>query len=79
MHQNLVLCGNGLTLQYRSVIIDCYLQECIKPVKIDRKPGKVGKIQIEDDGSYLNVSEVITLTKKKKKKMITGTNIQQQI
>ena len=33
-------------------------QECIKPVKVDRTPGKVGKIRIEDDGSYFNVSEV---------------------
>ncbi|XP_060582869.1 cytosolic Fe-S cluster assembly factor narfl-like isoform X2 [Ruditapes philippinarum] len=32
-------------------------QECIKPVKIDRTAGKVGKIRIEDDGSYFNVSE----------------------
>ncbi|VDI31298.1 Hypothetical predicted protein [Mytilus galloprovincialis] len=32
-------------------------QECIKPVKIDRKPGKVGKIRIEDDGSYLSVND----------------------
>ncbi|XP_053378942.1 cytosolic Fe-S cluster assembly factor narfl-like [Mercenaria mercenaria] len=32
-------------------------QECIKPVKIDRTAGKVGKIRIEDDGSYVDVSE----------------------
>jgi hypothetical protein len=34
-------------------------QECIKPVKVDKKPavkGKAGlKIQIEDDGSYIEV------------------------
>jgi hypothetical protein len=34
-------------------------QECIKPVKVDKKPvakGKAGlKIQIEDDGSYTEV------------------------
>lgn len=35
-----------------------YLQECVKPVKIDRKPGKVAKIRIEDDGSYMEVAEV---------------------
>nr|XP_022317443.1 cytosolic Fe-S cluster assembly factor narfl-like isoform X1 [Crassostrea virginica]XP_022317444.1 cytosolic Fe-S cluster assembly factor narfl-like isoform X1 [Crassostrea virginica] len=32
-------------------------QECVKPVKIDRKPGKVAKIKIEDDGSYMEVAE----------------------
>lgn len=33
-------------------------QECIKPVKIERTAGKVGKIRIEDDGSYFSVSDV---------------------
>ena len=33
-------------------------KECIKPVKIDRKPGKVGKIRIEDDGSYTEIDQV---------------------
>jgi hypothetical protein len=37
-------------------------QECIKPVKVDKKPavkGKAGlKIQIEDDGSYIEVGFV---------------------
>lgn len=32
-------------------------QECIKPVKVERTAGKVGKIRIEDDGSYFSVSE----------------------
>ncbi|KAJ8318611.1 hypothetical protein KUTeg_003702 [Tegillarca granosa] len=41
-------------------------QECIKPVKIERKPGKVGKIRIEDDGSYYDVSESGTTTKLQK-------------
>lgn len=27
-------------------------------MKIDRKPGKVAKIRIEDDGSYMEVAEV---------------------
>jgi hypothetical protein len=27
-------------------------------VKIDRKPGRVAKIRIEDDGSYMEVGEV---------------------
>ncbi|CAN9505871.1 unnamed protein product [Ophioblennius macclurei] len=32
-------------------------QECVKPVKVERKQGKsVAKIQIEDDGSYVQVS-----------------------
>ncbi|KAK3089490.1 hypothetical protein FSP39_004011 [Pinctada imbricata] len=31
-------------------------QECIKPVTIERKPGKVGKIRIEDDGSYMEIT-----------------------
>ena len=35
-----------------------FLKECVKPVKIDRKPGKVAKIKIEDDGSYMEVAEV---------------------
>lgn len=34
-----------------------FVQECVKPVKVDRKPGKVGKIRIEDDGSYLSVND----------------------
>ncbi|WAR14777.1 CIAO3-like protein [Mya arenaria] len=41
-------------------------QECIKPVKIDRTAGKVGKIRIEDDGSYLSVSATGTETKLQK-------------
>ncbi|XP_060028680.1 cytosolic iron-sulfur assembly component 3 isoform X3 [Erinaceus europaeus] len=34
-------------------------QECIKPVKVDRKPGSggVAKIHIEDDGTYFQVSQ----------------------
>lgn len=35
------------------------LQECIKPIKIDKKSGGTGaKIKIEEDGSYLQVKEV---------------------
>ncbi|KAL4221217.1 hypothetical protein ACF0H5_019481 [Mactra antiquata] len=35
-------------------------RECIKPVTIDRSSaGKVGKIRIEDDGSYFSVNEGI--------------------
>ena len=46
-------------LQYITFLVLILLfQECTKPVKIDRKAGKVGKIRIEDDGSYFNVSEV---------------------
>ncbi|KAL3860909.1 hypothetical protein ACJMK2_007004 [Sinanodonta woodiana] len=41
-------------------------QECIKPVKIERKPGKVGKIKIEDDGSYSSVTESGEVTRLQK-------------
>lgn len=37
------------------------LQECVKPVKVEKKQGKsVAKIQIEDDGSYVQVNQVRT-------------------
>lgn len=37
----------------------CGLQECVKPVKVEKKQGKsVAKIQIEDDGSYVQVNQV---------------------
>lgn len=32
-------------------------QECIKPVKVEKKPGQLAKIKIEDDGSYVQLSE----------------------
>ncbi|XP_065109016.1 cytosolic Fe-S cluster assembly factor narfl isoform X2 [Paramisgurnus dabryanus] len=33
-------------------------QECVKPVKVEKKPGRsVAKIQIEDDGSYFQVHQ----------------------
>ncbi|XP_056258227.1 cytosolic Fe-S cluster assembly factor narfl [Seriola aureovittata] len=33
-------------------------QECVKPVKIEKKQGKsVAKIQIEDDGSYVQINQ----------------------
>jgi len=35
-----------------------YHKECIKPVKVERKEGKVGKIRIDDDGSYTEISAV---------------------
>ncbi|ESP01419.1 hypothetical protein LOTGIDRAFT_111940 [Lottia gigantea] len=44
-------------------------QECVKPVKIERRPGKVGKIRIEDDGNYLEVSEEGEETKLEKAKI----------
>lgn len=35
------------------------LQACIKPVKVEKKQGvKLAKIQIEDDGSYVQVNQV---------------------
>ncbi|GFO32095.1 cytosolic Fe-S cluster assembly factor narfl [Plakobranchus ocellatus] len=44
-------------------------QECIKPVKIDRKPGKVGKIRIEDDGSYTEIDNTGSETRLEKAKI----------
>ena len=39
--------------------VDSVLQECVKPVKVEKKQGKsVAKIQIEDDGSYVQVNQV---------------------
>ncbi|XP_074512892.1 cytosolic Fe-S cluster assembly factor narfl isoform X1 [Sebastes fasciatus] len=32
-------------------------QECVKPVKIEKKQGSLAKIQIEDDGSYVQVNQ----------------------
>ncbi|KAH6943692.1 hypothetical protein HPB50_025614 [Hyalomma asiaticum] len=32
-------------------------QECIKPVTVEKRPGKLGSIKIGDDGSYLQVDE----------------------
>ncbi|MED6234886.1 hypothetical protein ATANTOWER_006338, partial [Ataeniobius toweri] len=33
-------------------------QECVKPVKVEKKQGKsVAKIQIEDDGSYVQINQ----------------------
>lgn len=35
------------------------LQECVKPVKVEKKQGKsVAKIQIEDDGTYIQINQV---------------------
>ena len=37
-------------------------QNCIKPVKVAKKPGSgIAKIHIEDDGSYFQVNQVRTL------------------
>ncbi|XP_005110158.1 cytosolic Fe-S cluster assembly factor narfl [Aplysia californica] len=44
-------------------------QECIKPVQIDRTPGKVGKIRVEDDGSYTEISQSGEEVKLKKAKI----------
>ncbi|CAL1541927.1 unnamed protein product [Lymnaea stagnalis] len=44
-------------------------QECIKPVKIERKSGKVGKIRIEDDGSYTEISQEGVETRLEKAKI----------
>lgn len=40
-------------------LLTFFLQECVKPVKVEKKQGKsVAKIQIEDDGSYVQVNKV---------------------
>ncbi|XP_046569691.1 LOW QUALITY PROTEIN: cytosolic Fe-S cluster assembly factor narfl-like [Haliotis rubra] len=44
-------------------------QECIKPVKVERKVGKVGKIQIGDDGSYSSITDDGVETKLEKAKI----------
>jgi hypothetical protein len=36
-----------------------HLQECIKPIKVDKTDSNTGaKIRIEDDGSYIQIHEV---------------------
>lgn len=43
------------------------LQECVKPVKLEKKQGSsVAKIQIEDDGSYTQINQVDIKTSLKK-------------
>ncbi|XP_036395340.1 cytosolic Fe-S cluster assembly factor narfl isoform X1 [Megalops cyprinoides] len=45
-------------------------QECVKPVKVEKKQGKsVAKIQIEDDGSYFQVNQDGKLQKLEKAKI----------
>ena len=40
-------------------LVFSFSQECVKPVKVEKKQGKsVAKIQIEDDGSYVQVNQV---------------------
>uniref|UniRef100_A0A8C6ZZF9 Uncharacterized protein n=1 Tax=Nothoprocta perdicaria TaxID=30464 RepID=A0A8C6ZZF9_NOTPE len=37
-------------------------QECIKPVKVEKKPGKAAaKIRIETDGSYFQINQVCVI------------------
>ncbi|XP_077980347.1 cytosolic Fe-S cluster assembly factor narfl-like [Glandiceps talaboti] len=44
-------------------------QECIKPVKVERKAGGIAKIKIEDDGSYFQISGDGSATKLEKAKI----------
>ncbi|XP_070579803.1 cytosolic Fe-S cluster assembly factor narfl-like [Ptychodera flava] len=44
-------------------------QECIKPVKVEKKGGGLGKIKIEDDGSYFQITEDGSSTKLQKAKI----------
>uniref|UniRef100_A0AAF6YK00 Cytosolic iron-sulfur assembly component 3 n=2 Tax=Bos TaxID=9903 RepID=A0AAF6YK00_BOVIN len=42
----------------RSAAVSAVVGDCIKPMKVDRRPGSgVAKIHIEDDGSYFQVSQ----------------------
>ncbi|KAG8433308.1 hypothetical protein GDO86_017552 [Hymenochirus boettgeri] len=46
------------------------MEECIKPVKVEKKPGKgAAKIRIEDDGSYFQVNQEGTSQKLEKAKI----------
>uniref|UniRef100_A0A3Q3J9Q3 Iron hydrogenase small subunit domain-containing protein n=1 Tax=Monopterus albus TaxID=43700 RepID=A0A3Q3J9Q3_MONAL len=50
------LCRNAAT--GRENMADLRPQECVKPVKVEKKQGKsVARIQIEDDGSYVQVNQ----------------------
>lgn len=45
--------------QFQALLL---FQECIKPVQVDKKPGKAAaKIRIEADGSYFQVNQVCGL------------------
>lgn len=54
----LLICYVYLLVFFFSSVVSV-LQECVKPVKVEKKQGKsVAKIQIEDDGSYVQVNQV---------------------
>lgn len=54
----LLICYVYLLFFFFSSVVSV-LQECVKPVKVEKKQGKsVAKIQIEDDGSYVQVNQV---------------------
>lgn len=44
-------------------------QECIKPFNIEKKSGTVGKIRVEDDGTYVQINESGSHSKLKKAKI----------
>lgn len=45
------------TLSYTTLLP--FLQECVKPVKLEKKQGKsLARIQIEDDGTYIQINQV---------------------
>ncbi|XP_077491153.1 cytosolic Fe-S cluster assembly factor narfl isoform X2 [Amblyomma americanum] len=48
-------------------------QECIKPVTVEKRPGKLGSIKIVEDGSYVQVDE-LGQTSKLEKAQITLTD-----
>lgn len=52
-----------LTLIETHLSFKLFPQECVKPVKVDKKQGRsVAKIQIEDDGTYFQVNEVCSVS-----------------
>lgn len=44
-------------------------QECVKPFNIEKTSGSVGKIRVEDDGSYVQVNKLGSQSKLKKAKI----------
>ncbi|XP_014668400.1 PREDICTED: cytosolic Fe-S cluster assembly factor narfl-like isoform X2 [Priapulus caudatus] len=47
------------------------VSECIKPVKIERRPGKTGAIKLQTDGTYMQVDEEAGVEVKLEKAKIT--------
>ena len=55
-----IMASSGFSGFLRLTDLDDFIapsQECIKPVKVEKTGGKLGKIRIEEDGSYHEVKE----------------------